>query len=220
MFLSGLFLCIGMAVAQVQVKGTIISADDGEPLPGASVKVLGTKTGTVTDMNGDFVISVPDSETRLEISHMGMITRVVKARNGMRIALDTDNRMLDEVMVVAFGQQTKESFTGSATVINADDLKKKTTANVANALIGEVPGLQITGQSGAPGAGSGNIYIRGISSLYSDVSPLIIVDGAPYYASLTNINADDIESVTVLKDAASAALYGAAGAAGVILVTT
>ena len=220
MFLASLFLCVGAALAQVQVKGTIISADDGEPLPGASVKQVGEKLGTVTDINGNFVISVPDENARLEISHIGMVRRVVKARNGMRIALDSEESLMNELMVVAFGQQTKESFTGSATVINAEDLKKKTTSNVANALVGEVAGLQMTGQSGAPGAGSGSIYIRGISSLYSDVSPLIIVDGAPYYASLTNINSDDIESVTVLKDAASAALYGAAGAAGVILVTT
>ena len=220
LFLGSLFLCVGMAIAQTQVKGTIISADDGEPLPGASVKILGEKTGTMTNLDGDFTITVPSADTRLEITHIGMLRRVVKARNGMRIALDTDESLLDEVMVVAFGQQTRESFTGSATVINADDLKKKTTANVANALVGEVPGLQMVGQSGAPGAGSGSMYIRGISSLYSSVEPLIIVDGAPYYASLTNINSDDIESVTVLKDAASAALYGAAGAAGVILITT
>ncbi|MBO4802060.1 MAG: SusC/RagA family TonB-linked outer membrane protein [Bacteroidaceae bacterium] len=219
-FLGSLFLCLGMAIAQTQVKGTVISADDGEPLPGASVKIVGEKTGTITDANGDFVITVPDQNTRLEISHIGMLRRIIRARNGMRIALDSDESLMTELMVVAFGQQTKESFTGSAVVLNSDDLKKKTTSNVANALVGEVAGLQMTGQSGAPGAGAGNIYIRGISSLYSDVSPLIIVDGAPYYASLTNINSDDIESVTVLKDAASAALYGAAGAAGVILVTT
>jgi len=189
-------------------------------LPGASIRVVGEKTGTTTNADGQFVITVPDANARLEISHIGMLRRIVKARNGMRISLDSDESLMSELMVVAFGQQTKESFTGSAVVLNADELKKKTTSNVANALVGEVAGLQMTGQSGAPGAGSGSIYIRGISSLYSDVSPLIIVDGAPYYASLTNINSDDIESVTVLKDAASAALYGAAGAAGVILVTT
>ena len=220
LLLSSLFLFVGMAMAQITVQGTIIAADDGEPLPGASVKVVGQETRTVTNIDGKFTIVVPTAESRLEISHVGMLTRVVRARNGMQIALDTDDRELNEVMVVAFGQQTRESFTGSATVINSEDLKKKTSANVANALIGEVPGLQITGQSGAPGAGNGSIYIRGISSLYSNVDPLIIVDGAPYYASLTNINSDDIENVTVLKDAASAALYGAAGAAGVILVTT
>ena len=220
MFLASLFLCVGAALAQVQVKGTIISADDGEPLPGASVKIVGEKTGTVTNINGDFVITVPSNDTRLEISHIGMVPRVVKARNGMRISLDTDNRMLDEVMVTAFGQQTKTSFTGSAVVVNAEDLNKKITTNVADALVGAVPGLQIRGSSGAPGAGSGAINIRGISSMFADTEPLIIVDGAPYSASLSNIPQQDIESVTVLKDATSAALYGARGAGGVILITT
>jgi TonB-dependent SusC/RagA subfamily outer membrane receptor len=128
--------------------------------------------------------------------------------------------MVDEVIVVAFGTTKKSAFTGSATVLNTEELSKKTAANVANALVGSVPGMQMTGMSGAPGADNGAMYIRGLTSLESSLDPLIIVDGAPYYASLTNISTDDIESVTVLKDAASAALYGAAGAAGVILITT
>ena len=103
MLMSALFLCVGMAMAQITVKGTVISADDGEPLPGAAVKVLGQKTGTTTDMNGNFTIQVPDANSRLEFTHIGMLPRVIKARNGMQIALDTDNRLLDEVMVVAYG---------------------------------------------------------------------------------------------------------------------
>lgn len=222
MLLASLFLCVGLAMAQVTVKGTIITADEGEPLPGASVKVLGTKTGTTTNANGEFTITVPDGNTRLEITHIGMLPRVVRARNGMQIALDTDNRLLDEVMVVAFGQQTKSSFTGSATVVGADELSKKIVANVQDALVGAVPGLQIRGASGTPGSDSGKMNIRGVSGIYTNQnsSPLVIVDGSPYPASLLNIPAEDIESVTVLKDAASAALYGARGATGVILVTT
>ena len=125
LFLGSLFLCVGMVIAQTQVKGTIISSDDGEPLPGASVKILGEKTGTMTNLDGDFTITVPSADTRLEITHIGMLRRVVKARNGMRIALDTDESLLDEVMVVAFGQQTKSSFTGSASVVGADELSKR-----------------------------------------------------------------------------------------------
>ena len=105
-------------------------------------------------------------------------------------------------------------------MVNSEQLSKHVTTNVANALVGSTPGLQIRGGSGAPGAGQGSIKIRGIASLYADTDPLIIVDGAPYSASLSNIPQNDIESVTVLKDAASAALYGARGAGGVILVTT
>ena len=220
LFLGSLFLCVGMAIAQTQVKGTIISADDGEPLPGASVKILGEKTGTMTNLDGEFTITVPSTDTRLEITHIGMLRRVVKARNGMRIALDTDESLLDEVMVVAFGQQTKSSFTGSAAVVGADELSKKITTNVKDALVGSVPGLQIHGSSGTPGSDGGHVTIRGLASMYADVDPLVIVDGSPYSTSLLNIPSEDIESITVLKDAASAALYGARGAAGVILVTT
>ena len=207
-------------MAQTQVNGTVVSQDDGEPVVGATVLVVGTQVGAATDINGRFSLTCPKGKNTLRISYVGMEPIEVSARPNMRIVLTSDAKALDEVMVVAFGTAKKSAFTGSAAVINSDDLAKKTTANVANALVGSVPGLQMTGQSGAPGAGSGAMYIRGLSSLYSSVDPLIIVDGAPYYASLTNIATDDIESVTVLKDAASAALYGAAGAAGVILVTT
>ena len=222
LFFACLLMSASMAFAQSQpVTGTVIDSETGEPLVGASVKVDGTTIGTLTDINGKFTLrNLPKDAEMISVSFMGMNNVKAYIKPHMAITLTPNAQDMNEVMVVAFGQQTKESFTGSATVINSEDLKKKTTANVANALIGEVPGLQMTGQSGAPGAGAGNMFIRGITSLYSDVEPLIIVDGAPYYASLTNINSDDIESVTVLKDAASAALYGAAGAAGVILVTT
>lgn len=138
----------------------------------------------------------------------------------MKVTLRQDTEMLDEVMVVAFGTQKKSAFTGSATVVSSEELSKRVTTNVANALVGTTPGLQLKGGSGAPGASQGKINIRGIASLYAKTDPLIIVDGAPYSASLSNIPQGDIEAITVLKDAASAALYGARGAAGVIIVTT
>ena len=172
MFLASLFLCVGAALAQVQVKGTIISADDGEPLPGASVKVVGSKTGTVTDINGDFVISVPDNDTRLEISHIGMLPRVIRARNGMRISLDTDNKILDELIVTAYGTQTKAQFTGSASVMNAEELDKYQVTNAIDALKGRASGVQINNASGQPGMSS-TIRIRGINSLNAASDPLI-----------------------------------------------
>ena len=220
LFLAGLFLSIGTALAQTTVRGTVVSAQDNEPVIGATVKVVGTNTGAATDVDGKFSVSVPNMNAQLEVSYIGMTTQVVKAAREMRIALESVETQLDEVMVVAFGTQKKSAFTGSAAVINSEELSKKITSNVANALVGSVAGLQMTGQSGAPGAGAGSMNIRGLSSLYSTIDPLIVVDGAPYYGSLTDIATDDIESVTVLKDAASAALYGAAGAAGVILVST
>ena len=219
MFLASLFLCVGAALAQVQVKGTIISADDGEPLPGASVKVVGSKTGTVTDINGDFVISVPDNNTRLEISHIGMLPRVIKARNGMRISLDTDNKILDELIVTAYGTQTKAQFTGSASVMNAEELDKYQVTNAIDALKGRASGVQINNASGQPGMSS-TIRIRGINSLNAASDPLIVVDGSPYDGDINLINPNDIESMTVLKDAASTALYGARGGNGVIMITT
>ena len=217
--LACLFFVMGGAFAQIQVKGTIISSDDGEPLPGASVKVVGEKTGTVTDLNGQFTITVPNADSRLELTHIGMLRRVVKARNGMQIALDTDNQILDEVMVVAYGTQTKAQFTGSASIMSSEELEKYQVTNAIDALKGRASGVQITNVSGQPGS-TGTIRIRGINSLNAGNAPLIVVDGAPFDGDINLINPNDIESQTVLKDAASTALYGARGGNGVILITT
>ena len=219
MFLVGLFLSLGTALAQTEISGTVVSSEDGQPVVGASILVVGTQTGTATDIDGHFSMSAK-AGSKITVSYIGMKTKTLTAKANMKITLDPDGKVMDEVMVVAFGTQTKASFAGSAAVVNSGDLKKKITTNVADALVGSVPGLQMTGGSGAPGAGNADIHIRGIASLYASTDPLIIVDGAPYPASLSNIPQDDIESVTVLKDASSAALYGARGAAGVILITT
>lgn len=219
-----LCVCIGMATTQTStVQGIVTSADDGEPVVGASVMVLETSLGTITDIDGKFVISnVPHDAKAVRISFVGMQTQTLPIKKGsmLRVMLRSDSELLEEVMVVAFGTQKKSAFTGSASVLGTEELSKHITTNVANALVGSTPGLQLRGGSGAPGAGQGSIKIRGIASMYAATDPLIIVDGAPYSASLSNIPQEDIESVTVLKDAASAALYGARGAAGVILVTT
>ena len=218
-FIACLFLSIGMALAQTQVSGTVTSSEDGSPVIGASIKVVGTNTGTVTNIDGNFSLNV-SANAKLEVSYIGMVTKTVKAAKNMKIVLDSDNQSLDEVMVVAYGTAKKSAFTGSAAVVGSEELSKKVTTNVADALVGSVSGLQMRGSSGQPGASQGSINIRGIASMYVATDPLVIVDGAPYSASLSNIPTDDIESVTVLKDAASAALYGARGAAGVIIVTT
>lgn len=219
-FLAGTFLSIGMALAQTPASGVVVSVEDGEPIIGASVKVVGTTTGTVTNIDGKFLLSVPSNSSQLEISYIGMVAEKVKAGTNLVVRMQSDRNALDEVIVVAFGTQKKSAFTGSAAVIDSKELDKKITTNVADALVGSVAGLQIRGGSGAPGASQGSINIRGIASLYAATDPLIIVDGAPYSSSLSNIPQGDIESVSVLKDAASAALYGARGAAGVIIVTT
>ncbi len=220
MLLASLFLMVGVALGQTKVNGTVTSQEDGEPVIGASVLVVGTQVGTVTDANGKFSLTCPVGKNTLRITYIGMEPIEVSARPNMRIVLTSDSKALDEVIVVAYGTQKKSSFTGSASMVGAAELDQHVTTNVANALAGSVPGLQIRGGSGAPGSEQGKINIRGIASMYASTDPLIIVDGAPYPASLSNINQEDIESVSVLKDAASAALYGARGAAGVILITT
>lgn len=219
MFLASLFFMVGAAVAQVQVKGTIISADDGEPLPGASIKVLGTKTGTTTDMNGDFVITVPANDSRLEISHIGMLPRVVKARNGMRIALDTDEHLLDDVMVVAYGTTKRSTFTGSAVEVKSEDITSHVSSTATNALIGKVAGVQATGVSAGPGSAP-TIRIRGFGSMEASTTPLYVLDGVPMAAGVVTINPNDIESMSVLKDASATALYGSRAANGAIIITT
>ena len=208
-----------MAFAQSQISGKVTSAEDGSPVIGASIKVAGTNTGTVTDIDGNFSLNAP-AGSKLEISYIGMVSKTVKAGRNLNIVMDSDNHSLDEVMVVAFGTAKKSAFTGSAAVVGSEELSKKVTTNVADALVGSVPGLQLRGGTGQPGDTQGKINIRGIASMYASTDPLIIVDGAPYSASLSNIPTEDIESVSILKDAASAALYGARGAAGVIIVTT
>ena len=194
-FIACLFLSLGMALAQTQVSGTI------------------------TDVDGNFSLAAP-ANAKLEISYIGMISKTVKAAKNMKIVLDPDNHALDEVMVVAFGTAKKSAFTGSAAVVSSEELSKKISTNVTDALVGSVPGLQLRGSSGQPGSDNNGVNIRGIASMYAATDPLVIVDGAPYPGNLSSIPSEDIESVTVLKDAASAALYGARGAAGVILITT
>lgn len=215
MLLATLFLCIGMVLAQTKVSGVVTSAEDGEPVVGASIKVVGTNTGTVTDVDGMFQLQVTNG-ARLEVSYIGMKSATVKAAANMKITLLPDDHALDEVMVVAFGTAKKSAFTGSAAVVDSKVLSQKVTTNVADALAGSVPGLQLRGATGQPGSDSNGFKIRGIASMYASTNPLVIVDGAPYPDNLSSIPTDDIESVTVLKDAASAALYGARGAAGVI----
>ena len=219
LFFVGVFLTAGMALAQTHVGGVVVSLPDNEPVVGASVKVVGTTTGTVTDIDGKFSISVP-TNAKLEFSYIGMKSKVLAAKANMRVELETVDNTIDEVMVVAFGTQKKSAFTGSAAVVSSKDLSKRISTNVSSTLAGTVPGFQMREASGEPGASNGKMNIRGISSLQAKTDPLIIVDGAPYVGSLSNIPQQDIESVTVLKDAASAALYGARGASGVILITT
>lgn len=214
-----LFLLLGGAFAQTKVNGTVVSQDDGQPVIGASVMVVGTQVGTVTNADGRFSLTCPAGKNMLRITYVGMEPLEVSARPNMRILLTSDAKALDEVIVVAFGTAKKSAFTGSAKVVGSEELALSQVTSVTDALAGAVPGVTLTNESGDPSS-TGKIRIRGFSSINAGQDPLIIVDGAPYSGDMANLNPADIESMTVLKDAASNALYGARGANGVIMITT
>lgn len=219
MLLACLFLSIGVALAQTQINGTVVSESDGEPIVGATVRVVGHNTGTATDIDGKFKITMPVGATKIIVSYVGMKSQELVARNNMRVVLQSESKAIDEVFVVAYGTAKKSSFTGSAVSVDSKKIDKMQTADAAKALEGMVAGLAVTSSSGRAGT-SATIRIRGIGSLNASSSPLIILDGAPYESEINSINPKDIENISVLKDAASAALYGARGANGVILITT
>ena len=222
LLLACLFVGIGLVTAQTQtVTGVVISEEDGQPVIGASVLVKGTQIGTITGVDGDFTLSgVPSSAKTLQITFIGMKTEEVAIKSHVKVTLKSDSEMLDEVMVVAYGTAKKSSFTGSASVVSSDQIGKIQSSNVTNALSGKVSGVQLNNTTGQPGASSPTIRIRGISSINAGKDPLVILDGVPYDGDINNLNSQDIESMTVLKDAASSALYGARGANGVIIITT
>lgn len=207
-----------MAQSSGQIGGQVID-ENGDPVIGAQVKVKGAKQGTVTDANGHFTLPDAKRGDIIVINYLGMDSQTMKAAPGMKVSMQSQDHQLDEVLVVAFGQQKKSSFTGSAGVVKSDILDKKQLTNVFSGLQGEVAGVQMTNTSGSPTA-TPSFAIRGFGSINAGTSPLIIVDGAPYDGGWNNLNPNDVESITVLKDAASNALYGARGANGVIMITT
>ena len=212
---------VSMLFAQTrQISGTVTSSDDGTPIPGVSVVVKGTTIGTTTDIDGNFELVAPMNEV-LKFSFIGMKPKEVRITESTsyNIQLSPEIIGMDEVMVVAFGTAKKSSITGAAAVIKAEEISRVQTSNVTKTLEGATAGVQITSNNGQPGEDA-KIRIRGIGSINASSEPLIVVDGAPYEGALNSINTNDIESMTVLKDAASNSLYGARGANGVILITT
>lgn len=201
-----------------KIKGTIVDSKTGEPVIGASVKVKGTKLAAVTDLNGEFELNTHANAT-LEISYVGFKETEVKASNGMKISLEEDTESLEEVVVVGYGTQKKESLTGAMANIKGEKLKDITSATVENMLNGKVSGVYVAPGSGRPGS-TGAIIIRGQTSINGATAPLWVVDGVIVGNSAGDLNPDDIETMTVLKDAASTAIYGSEGANGVVVVTT
>ena len=217
--LVGLFLLVGGVIAQTKVNGTVVSQDDGQPVIGATVLVVGTNVGAVTNASGQFSLTLPAGKSTLRVTYIGMKPQEVSARANMRIALVSNNKALDEVIVVAYGTQKKSSFTGSAQSISSEDMELRPISTATKALEGHVSGVQMTSASGQPGS-SPKIRIRGFGSINASSAPLYVVDGIPYDGDLSSLNPADIESMTVLKDASSGALYGARGANGVVMITT
>ena len=210
-------LGIGAGVLNAQtVKGTVISGSDNEPLIGASVMVEGTKNGAVTDLDGNFAITAKNGQT-LEVSYLGFITQKVKVTGSViNVTLLEDKQSLDEVVVVGYGVQKKKLVTGATVQLKGDDIAKLNTTNPLSALQGQTPGVNIVSTSGQPGA-SMSVTIRGLGTV-GNSQPLYLIDGVG--GDITTLNPADIESIDVLKDAASAAIYGAQAANGVVLVTT
>lgn len=203
------------------VSGTVTD-EQGEPVIGASVMLLGTTLGVITDVNGHFELSkLPVENGNLRISFVGMKTCDVAFRNNakLKVQMANDNEMLDEVMIVAYSPAKKSSFTGSAAVIKKEALERRQVSNLTNALSGEISGVQTLSSEGAPGTAA-KVRIRGVGSINAGTDPLYVVDGIPFDGDISSLNMTDIESMTVLKDAAAASLYGSRAANGVIIVTT
>ena len=219
MFMMSLFLCVGSMLAQTKVSGTVLSQEDGQPIIGAAVRVVGTSTGLLTDVNGKFTLTLPEGKNQLEISYLGYLSERVAAKNNMRVFLKTDAKTLDDVLVIGYGTSKKSAFTGSAVEVDSKDITAHVTSTATNALTGKVAGITVTSSSGAPGSAP-TIRIRGIGSYAASSTPLYIVDGVPTELSAAVINPEDIESMSVLKDASASAIYGNRGANGVIIITT
>ena len=211
------FLSLGM-MAEKQISGVVLDSQD-QPVIGASVMVKGTTLGTISDYDGEFLLTVADDATILVVSFVGMQTQEVAIKERMRIVLLEATEMVQEIVVTGYGNVSKGSFAGSAQAINAETIENKSPSEISKALAGEVAGVQVVTTSGQPGTNA-TIRIRGIGSINSQTTPLYVVDGVPYDGDISAIDPGDIASTTILKDATATSLYGSRGANGVVVITT
>ena len=238
MVMAGLFLCIGMVLAQSQISGTVVSSEDGEPIIGASVTVQGTKTGAVTDVNGKFTLSVAAGK-KIVVSYIGMTSQTLSPSQGMVVKLSPDNTTLGEVVVTGLQQMDKRLFSGATTKIDASKAKLDGMADISRSLEGRAAGVSVQNVSGTFGTAP-KIRVRGSSSIFGSSKPLWVVDGVIMEditdvdasslssgdaktlisSAIAGLNADDIESFQILKDGSATSIYGARAMAGVIVVTT
>ena len=238
LLLVGLMLSIGIGLAQTQVSGSVVSADDQEPIIGASVIVQGTKVGTVTDADGKFTLSVPKGK-KIVVSYIGMISQTLTAKAGMKIQLAPNNETLKEVVVTGVSNMDRRMFTGAADKINANDAMIGGMADISRSLEGRSAGVSVQNVSGTFGTAP-KIHVRGATSIYGNSKPLWVVDGVVQEditdisadalssgdaetlisSAIAGLNADDIESFQILKDGSATSIYGARAMSGVIVVTT
>lgn len=236
--LAGLFLCIGMAFAQSRISGTVVSLDDGMPVIGASVIIQGTKTGTLTNIDGHFTLDNAEGK-KLVVSYVGMENQTVTARNGMKITLRPNEHSLQEVVVTGMTSTDKRLFSGAASKIGAEDAKIDGMADISRSLEGRAAGVSVQNVSGTFGTAP-KIRVRGATSIFGSSKPLWVVDGVIMEdvvdvdadalssgdantlisSAIAGLNADDIESFQILKDGSATSIYGARAMAGVIVITT
>ena len=219
LLLAVLAMAVGASAQTRTVTGTVVDATNDEPLTGVSVSAV-HGVGVVTDIDGNFTIQVAANTTKLTVSYVGFAPQTVTIGKGkLLVKLEPTTSALDEVIVVAYGTTKRSEYTGSAGVVAADQLENAQVSNVTKALSGKMAGVQTLSSNGQPGSGA-SVYIRGTGSITASTAPLYVVDGMPYDGDISNISPSDIEQLTVMKDAASTALYGARGANGVIMITT
>lgn len=219
-FMLGMLLMSAQLLAQNRTITGKVTDDQGRPIFNASVVVRGSNRGTVTSATGDFSLSVPSTARELVISFVGYSPQTVRIQDNLAVSLVADNSTMNEVVVtVPYGTIRKTSFTGSENTITSATLQKQQVSSVTNALEGLVPGIIATNGGGAPGSAA-SVLIRGVGSINANSAPLYVLNGVPYDGSISSIPLDDIEAVTILKDAAAAALYGSRAANGVIMITT
>lgn len=238
MILACLFLSIGMALAQTKVTGTVISQDDGQPIIGASIIPVGSKTGTVTNIDGHFTLTVPAGK-KIQVSYIGMVTQTLTPKANMKITLQSDSHTLGDVVVTGMQKMDKRLFTGAATKISAEDAKLSGVADISRSLEGRAAGVSVQNVSGTFGTAP-KIRVRGATSIYGSSKPLWVVDGVIMEdiadvsadelssgdastlisSAIAGLNSDDIESFNILKDGSATSIYGARAMAGVIVITT
>ncbi len=210
------------AIAQPDrvIKGKVIDAEDGSPLLGASIRVKGMQAGAITSSEGTFSITVKAEDKVLVFSYIGYLSKelTLTTADTYEVSLMKDSKQLDEV-VIAFGTSNKKELSNAVTKINAKDIEQRPISNLTSAIVGASPGVQTTAGSGQPGNGP-DVRIRGFGSITGDNAPLYVLDGAPYEGVISNINPEDIDNISILKDASATALYGARGANGVVMITT